>query len=565
MAGILQQTAQAVEHEVEQRVTHWLRQHAGSKTGLRVGNQFGEIERQRRLHEDAQNAECSATQTEGVLVAGRNLADAKETGQRIELVGQRRSTADVAGRQRVAGKTRLVMALHGIGDSLILTVMQRVVTPHDALQLGELPNHVGHQIGLGQTRRARRQRCVGAEADGNFLCQLLKPFDALQHRTDLVVIDNATKLLDTRSECRLAVLIEEETRIGQPRPHDARVTGNDVDRIVHLHVRNDEEFVEQLARRIEQREIFLVLLHGQDQAFLRHFEIFSLELANIDHRPFNQRSDFVEQAIGRIDRGVQFLCFGIELQANGFAALRKAGNGLTLRPERFDVAFGVGDRDLTGRHEAVAARDITAGQPEQFARHQTITVQHDEPMYRTNELVIGITPAHQFGDRQLFQCVGDDAGEHLVKLGALDRSLIEKRLGLAIHAFFKAGDLGDGNALGFEFLEQSWCRLTFGIERDGDRHDLFKSRGIRRHGEHARHLDGQSARCGEPLVIVAGSDQIAIRETGVDLRGKYLAQARQRLGRQLFGEQFNKQCGVHYLPSPLLPLHIGKPSTSREL
>ncbi len=30
--------------------------------------------------------------------------------------------------------------------------MQRVITPHDALQLGEFANHVGQQIGLGQQR-----------------------------------------------------------------------------------------------------------------------------------------------------------------------------------------------------------------------------------------------------------------------------------------------------------------------------------------------------------------------------------------------------------------------------
>ncbi len=37
-----------------------------------------------------------------------------------------------------------------------------------------------------------------------------------------------------------------------------------------------------LPARIEQREILLVLAHGQDQAFLRHGQEFRFELADVD-------------------------------------------------------------------------------------------------------------------------------------------------------------------------------------------------------------------------------------------------------------------------------------------
>jgi hypothetical protein len=54
-----------------------------------------------------------------------------------------------------------------------------------------------------------------------------------------------------------------------------------------------------LPAAVEQREVLLVLLHRQDQAFLRHGQEFGLELADIDRRPFDQRRDLVEQAIVR--------------------------------------------------------------------------------------------------------------------------------------------------------------------------------------------------------------------------------------------------------------------------
>ncbi len=48
-------------------------------------------------------------QRERILVAGRQLADAEQADQRLELVGQRDHQADPVARQDVAGKTRLVV------------------------------------------------------------------------------------------------------------------------------------------------------------------------------------------------------------------------------------------------------------------------------------------------------------------------------------------------------------------------------------------------------------------------------------------------------------------------
>jgi hypothetical protein len=51
----------------------------------------------------------------GILVAGRQLPDAEEADQGLELVGERHARPTAA-RQRVAGEARLVVGLDGLGD-----------------------------------------------------------------------------------------------------------------------------------------------------------------------------------------------------------------------------------------------------------------------------------------------------------------------------------------------------------------------------------------------------------------------------------------------------------------
>jgi hypothetical protein len=95
-----------------------------------------------------------AAQRERILVAGGQLADREQAGQRLELVGQRHHQAGLAARQLVAGEARLVVVLDGVGHVGGSLVVERVVAAHRALQLGELADHVGHEVGLGQLRGA---------------------------------------------------------------------------------------------------------------------------------------------------------------------------------------------------------------------------------------------------------------------------------------------------------------------------------------------------------------------------------------------------------------------------
>ena len=67
------------------------------------------------------------------------------------------TTPGLGARQLVAGEARLVVVFDGEGDVVGQAIVARVVATHDALQLGELAHHVGHEVGLGQARGQQRR------------------------------------------------------------------------------------------------------------------------------------------------------------------------------------------------------------------------------------------------------------------------------------------------------------------------------------------------------------------------------------------------------------------------
>ena len=241
-----------------------------------------------------------AAQRERILVAGGQLADGEQAGQRLQLVGQRDDHADVAARQRVAGEARLVVVFDGVGDVVAEPVVQRVVAAHDALQLGELADHVGQQVGLGQLRGLRRPARASASppsCGADRLGDGAHALDALALRAQLVVVDHLRQAGDARCQRLLAVLVEEELGVGQARAHHALVAADHRARVLRADVADHQEAVGQLALRVEQRKVLLVGLHREDQAFLRHFEELRLELADQHVRALDQRRDFVEQRL----------------------------------------------------------------------------------------------------------------------------------------------------------------------------------------------------------------------------------------------------------------------------
>jgi hypothetical protein len=155
-------------------------------------------------------------------------------------------------------------------------VVARVVAAHDALQLGELADHVGQQVGLGQARGdiGVVRQLVAAQLRADHLGDGAHALDALALRAQLVVVHDLGQAGDARLQRLLAVLVEEELGIGQARAHHALVAADDRAGVLRADVADHQELVGELALRVQQREVLLVGLHREDQAFLRHREEF---------------------------------------------------------------------------------------------------------------------------------------------------------------------------------------------------------------------------------------------------------------------------------------------------
>ena len=178
---------------------------------------------------------------------------------------------------------------------------------------------------------------------------------------ELVVVDDLGKAGNAVGQRLLAILIEEELGIGQARAHHALVTADHRARVFRPDVADDEELVRQLVGRVEQREVLLVGLHRQDQAFLRHVEEFLLELAGQHIRAFDQGGDFVEQGV-IINRLQAFPgCGGLQLAFDLGAARGETGDDRAFIFQLLRIAVGILDRnDRVGRLETVALR-LAAG------------------------------------------------------------------------------------------------------------------------------------------------------------------------------------------------------------
>ncbi|MNS88943.1 hypothetical protein D3C72_1229370 [compost metagenome] len=326
-----------------------------------------------------------AAQRERVLVARRRQADGPDADQGFQLVGQGHGGAGGGGRQAVAGKARLVVFGGGQGHFFRFAVMARVVRAHDALQFGEFADHVGQQIGLGQQGTAFGQGDVILQLGGDGAGQRLDALCACRLRTQLVVVDDVGQQRQARCQRLLLVLLEEELGVGQARTHDALVAADDVLGRVRLDVRDDQEARAQLAFAVGQREILLVRLHGEDQAFLRHGQEFFLEVAFIHDRPFDQGRHFIEQRFGHQD----LVGTGLvqQLGADALLAFFVAGDDAGVEDQRWRVVFRVRDGDRFAVGQEAVAQGAAAGREAQQGQGQDIdAVQGDQAVGRAHEL-----------------------------------------------------------------------------------------------------------------------------------------------------------------------------------
>ena len=551
--------------------------HAGG-----CGQQFVERQIQVAFAQHADDAQGMAAQRERVAVAGRDLADAEHADQRFQLVGQRNDGADLAARQTVAGEARLVMILDGVGDIDGKAVMQRVVAAHDALQFGEFADHVGQQVGLGQQCGlfGMQGETFAAQLLANCLGNGADALHAFALGPQPIVIDDLGQPEDSRFERFLAVLVEEELGIGQARTNHALVAADHRARVGRADVADDEELVGQLAGGVQKREILLIGLHGQDEAFLGHGEEFGLELSNQHVRALDQGGDFIEQGVV-VDRLAANLGgSGCELAGNLGAALGKGGDHGAVAEQLGGVFIGIGkNHGFDGRFEAVALRFATGFQAENGDRNNIGAVQGDQRMRRTDEIdaapAIGQLITHDLGNRQGGERRFDGLLQSLAQRRALGQAVVEQDVGLAVVFAAQAGDSCGIGTQGCQLLEQCRCGIAGGIETDGDRHQLLHHRPVGGDDGDIGDVGSEAARRGVGSDGCGRRRQTGIFQRGCKGGGKRFTELLQRLRRQFLDEEFDEQILGSHLQAAFFSIWartsaahsfgaIGKPRRARE-
>jgi len=114
--------------------------------------------------------------------------------------------------------------------------------------------------------------------------------------------------------------------------------------------------------------------------------------------------------------------------------------------------------------------DPPAAQAKHFSRNDALAMQADQAVHRADELMIGITPAHQLGNRQLAHRLRDDFAKTGVYILTLLRPPCEEVLAFRFARPLQLGKRNPGRP--HETLE---CPggPPFAIDRPGDRRSLL--------------------------------------------------------------------------------------------
>ena len=392
------------------------------------------------------------------------------------------------------------------------------------------------------------------------------------------MIDHFAELRHPRSQRLLAVLVEKELRVGQPGPHHALVALDHCTRIVGTNIADHQKPVGQLALAVQQRKVLLVGLHREDQAFLRHFEKFSFELAGQHVRPLDQAGDLVEQLLGVFDHmsAVADLGRGGRELTHDLGAPRfEAGDDGAVFFERRSVAVRVRQAHrVHGGFEAVAAGRVTRLQPQRPNRHHFAAMQRHQRMGWAHELdvapAVGELVGHYLRDRQLDDRFVQSFLQAFGKGRTFDGAVVEQCFGLAVHDLLQACDSRPIGAERVQLFQQRRRCVAAGIQPHADWHQLLRHglvAGLRRH---CGDVGCEPTRRSERRELRLRRDQALGLELLEQNRGKRLPQLLQRLGRQLLDEQFHQQvfrphryaaffciCATHSGGA------IGKPSRSR--
>ena len=451
----------------------------------------------------------------------------------------------------------------------------RVDAAHDALQLGELANHVARQVGFREPCRFRRRRRglrVGAErvARDPFR-ELLDPLGLRLVGPELLVEQQRVEAADARLERVLPIFFPEEARVAQPRRDDALGVARDGALVVGLGVDHREKRVLQLPVVALDREIVLVMHERRRQHFVGQLEELRRERAGDDRRVLDQIGHFLQQrrflARRAAHAALQPLRFRVELARDLVVALAPLENHEVLEEPRAILVerpyLDRAPRAAAGREEPVAVGDgarrhvlhlsaLRRGGAADRERHHAAAIDEQNPADRPAEQQLAApvverrVPVHRLRERQPAQRAAEDAGQHVHgRLPALPPAKREVVPFRRLHALERR----DLYALLRGEAARRWRRLPVGFERGRHRRtvDQLLEIGLplrnprHTHGEPPRRAVGFDRGLGcEPMRAQLGADDVA------DLHGEH----GQPAGGQLLAADLEQQLAIHYPPPP---------------
>ena len=121
------------------------------------------------------------------------------------------------------------MVVQRLPDFLALAVAACVEAAHDALQVGELAHHVGHEVRLHEPCRTHEHpvEVREAEARGELLGEVLNAARLLQVVAERLLELEPAKPREAVLELRLPVVVPEEARVREARGGDPLVALRD--------------------------------------------------------------------------------------------------------------------------------------------------------------------------------------------------------------------------------------------------------------------------------------------------------------------------------------------------
>jgi hypothetical protein len=129
-----------------------------------------------------------------------------------------------------------------------------------------------------------------------------------------------------------------------------------------------------------------------------------VRIRHSDHRPLDQRRDFIKQVFGRHDGRADPRCLACQLLLDTAPPRRERRDYLTLVHHLLDICVGRMDHHIALAHESVPEGLGPRHQTERLHRHDLVTMHRHQPVRWPHELhrctAVGELVAHHLGNRQ---------------------------------------------------------------------------------------------------------------------------------------------------------------------